>query len=654
MCAARFLEVLLGRALPLVVLVALVLPAVARAHTSLVRADPADGSVLSAAPKSVRFVFDDDVRLVSGVKAVRNEGGSVLRGQPRVAGGRVLVVPLRSGLGEGDYTVLWKVISDDGHKLAGVISFGVGVGRAPPTAALTVDSGPSVQDVVSRWVFFAGLLTAIGAALFRLAVGPVPSRLLLVAFLLTFIGVSGAIHDVSLSTRFGEVMVAAAVIAGCGAVLAAVAPLNRHLDRLASLAALLLLPIPSLAGHALDRGRPGYAVVVDVLHVAAASLWLGGLVALALALRAGRGGPETLRRFSTLALASVLLLAVTGVVRAYTELDSVSQLWSTGYGRLLIVKSVLLVSLAGIGWLNRYRILPHLSLPALRRNVAVELALFAVLIGAVALLTDLRPGRDRSAAVAAVRVQVGPPPLPGRRMLVQGRQDGERAVALAYRAPRAEVTVMGPDGFGVNGVAVRIAGADARPCGPGCYEALVPPAQRVPVSVDGRHLVFHLPRAVRPAATLVARATEAFRALDSVAYLERLASSPRNRVVAQFTLESPNRLEYRIQGGAAGIVIGSRRWDREPGRGWVLSPWQPTSQPEPIWAGGVTNAYLLKTTPTTYVVSFLKPVGRAWFTLDLDRRTLLPSHLSMTAPAHFMTHAYSGFNAPARIRPPKP
>jgi copper transport protein len=649
----RFLEVLLGRALLLVILVALVLPAAARAHASLVRTDPADGTVLSAAPKSVRFFFDDDVRLVSGVKAVRNGGGSVLRSQPHIAGGRVLVVPLRSGLEDGDYTVLWRVISDDGHKLAGVISFGVGAGRAPPTAALTVDSGPSVQDVVSRWVFFVGLLTAVGAAFFRLAVGPVPSRLLLVAFLLTFIGVSGAVHDVSLSTRFGGVMAAAAVIAGCGAFFAAVAPLNRYLDLLASIAALLLLPVPSLAGHALDSGRPGYAVVVDVLHVAAASLWLGGLVALALALRAGRVGPDTLRRFSTLALASVLVLAVTGVVRAYTELGSLSQVWSTGYGRVLIVKSVLLTLLAAIGWLNRYRILPRLSLPALRRNVAVELALFAVLVGAVALLTDLRPGRDRIAA-AAVRVQVGPPPLPAPRMLVQGRQDGKLAVALAYRAPGAEVTVIGPNGFGVNGLAVRIAGAQARPCGPGCYGAFFAPTSKVTVSVDGRRLVFQLPRAVRPAATLVARATEAFRVLDSVSYLERLASSPRNRVVARFTLESPNRLEYRIRGGAAGIVIGPRRWDREPGRGWVPSPWQPTSQPEPIWAGGITNAYLLRSTPTTYVVSFLKPVGRAWFTVALDRRTLLPRQLSMTAPAHFMTHVYSGFNGPARIRPPAP
>jgi len=649
---------LLLRALPLAVLAALVLPAAAQAHASLVRTDPRDGAVLAASPGSVRFVFDDDVRLVSGVRAIRKGGGSILLGKPRIAGGRVLVVPLRSGLRDGDYSVLWRVLSDDGHKLAGVISFGVGAGRAPPVPALTVGSGPTVQDVVSRWLFFAGLLTAVGAAFFRLAVGPVPSRLQLGAFLLTFIGISGAIHDVSLSTRFGAVMAAAAVIAGCGALVAAIAPLNPRLELLPSFVALLLVPLPSLAGHALDSGRPGYAVVVDVLHVAAASLWLGGLVSFGLALRGGEDRAATLRRFSNLALVSVLVLAATGVVRAYTELDSVSQVWSTGYGQVLIVKTALLILLAGIGWLNRYRILPRASLPALRRNVAVELSLFIVLIGAVALLTDLRPGRDRVAAAVVeervVEAQTGPPPLPAPRMVVQARQDGELGVALGYRAPRAEVTVLDPDGRGVNGLAVRIAGTEARPCGPGCYGASLAPMPNVPVSVDGRRFVFRAPGALRPADVLISRATEAFRALNSVAYLERLASGPKNRVVADFTLESPNRLEYRIRRGASGIIIGPRRWDRQRGGKWVLSQWQPTSQPEPIWAGGVTNAYVLRTTPTTYVVSFLKPIGPAWLTLVLDRRTLLPQHLSMIAPAHFMTHRYSGFNAPARIHPPAP
>jgi copper transport protein len=652
--AASFLEALTLRiALPLLVLLSvLAFPEAAWAHARLLRTVPRDGAVLGSAPTRVRVAFDDDVRLASGIKAIRNGGGSVLAGKPRVVGGRVLVIPLRAGLGGGDYTVLWRVLSDDGHKLSGVLAFGVGTGRAPPQAALSADNGPSLQDVVSRLLFFAGLLTAGGAAFFRFAVGPVPVRLMLGAFLLVFVGVSGVAHDVSVATRFGTVMAVAAVVSGIGAVLAAVAPVYRRLEPLPFLAGFALLPLPTLAGHSLDRGRPLLEPVFDFLHVAAASFWLGGLLALGLALTAAGDRAPMLRRFSNVALASVGVLAATGVIRAFAELRSLDQVWSTGYGRLLIVKTVLLAALVTIGWLNRYRLLPRLSLDGLRRNVAVELALFAALVAAVALLTDLRPGRDRLAR-AAVTEAKGPPPLPADGMWVQAREGGEFGVALAVDPPDAEVLVLGPDDNGVNGLAVTIAGAEARSCGAGCYRAPWSAARRVvKVSVAGRALVFRAPAKLRPADALVARATRAFRSLRSVDYVERLASSPRNKVVAEFTLERPDRLEYRIRGGADGIIIGSRRWDREGGATWVPSPQDPTPQPEPIWAGHFTNAYLLETTPTTYVVSFLKPTGPVWFTLRLDRRTFLPRSMRMTAAAHFMTQRYASFNAAPRIQPP--
>jgi hypothetical protein len=122
--------------------------------------------------------------------------------------------------------------------------------------------------------------------------------------------------------------------------------------------------------------------------------------------------------------------------------------------------------------------------------------------------------------------------------------------------------------------------------------------------------------------------------------------------VSTFTLERPNRLEYHIRGGASGIVIGTRRWDRDAGGPWLASQQTPTPQPEPIWAGHVTNAFLLEKTRSTYVVSFMKPLGPTWFTLRLDRRTLLPRRMRMTTSAHFMTHRYTRFNAAPRIRPP--
>ena len=640
------------RALSVAVLCALIFPAAGWAHATLVRVEPAEGAVLRAPPASVRLVFDENIRVGSGVRAIRNDGGSVLAAKPQVVGGRTLVVPLRRGLRDGDYTVLWRVVSDDGHTVAGVTAFGVGAGRPPPTAALSVGNGPSVRDVVSRWLLFAGLLTAVGAAFFRFAVGPVPVRLLLGSFVVVFVGVAGLLHDVSVSSRFGGAMVALASIAGVGALVAAVAPVYPRLEPAAFALALLLLPWPSIAGHALDRGRSPVEVVVDVLHVAAASVWLGGLVALALALRGSGDKARIMRRFSNIAFASVAVLGVTGVVRALSELRAFSQLWTTGYGRALLVKTALLAGLVVIGWMNRYRLVPRAEVAGLRRNVAAELVLFAGLVVAVALLTDLRPGRDRVALAAPVAAK-GPPPLPRNDMVVQGAEAGPYAVGLAYRPHGEEVIVLGPDGSAVNGLVVTVNGVQTRPCGSGCYGASVSLRGTAKVVVRrGGTASFHIPEHPRPAAALVARATGRFRSLDSVDYIERLASSPRDRVVAAFTLERPNRLEYRIRGGASGIVIGSRRWDRNGKGPWVASPQQPTSQPEPIWAGHVTNVFLLGATRSFYVVAFMKALGPTWFTVRLDRRTLLPHDLHMTTAAHFMAHRYTSFNAPDKIKPP--
>ena len=421
----------------------------------------------------------------------------VLAGEARVVGGRTLVVPLRQGLRDGDYTVLWRVVSDDGHTIAGVTAFGIGAGRQAPTAALAVGNGPSTKDVVSRWLLFAGLLTAVGAAFFRFAVGPVPLRLMLGSFLLVFVGVSGLLHDVPVSSRFGGTMAAVALVSALGAVFAAIAPMYPVLEPVVFGLALVLLPGPSIAGHALDRGRSPIEVVADVVHVAAASVWLGGLVALGLSLRAPGDHMRTLRRFSNIALVSVAVLAATGVVRALSELDSVSQLWTTGYGRALIVKSALLAVLVVLGWINRYRLVPRARVDGVRRNVAAELVLFAGLVVAVALLTDLRPGRDRAAAAATA---TGPPPLPAKDMVVQAREAGTLAVALGVRQQGGEVFVLGPDGAAVNGLSVRVNGVTAGSCGNGCYGAFVPLRRTATVTVNGRKLTFAIPANRTPAA----------------------------------------------------------------------------------------------------------------------------------------------------------
>ena len=263
-------------------------PGSAQGHANLIRSDPPNRAVLEAPPRVVRLFFDDAVRARPGIKAIRNAGASILGGKPRVVDERTLVIPLRRGLSRGDYTILWRALPDDGHPLAGILTFGVGVGRAPPQPALTLHGGQQPLQIFERWLFLGGVLAASGAALFTLtlrkAAAP-PQGLFFVAFLLVVAGGVPLVTATSLSTRFGAVVMGAVVVAGVGAAFAAAARRYPRVAPATWLIALVLLPAPSLAGHALDAGRSRFELPVDILHVAASSTWFGGLLALAIHMR---------------------------------------------------------------------------------------------------------------------------------------------------------------------------------------------------------------------------------------------------------------------------------------------------------------------------------------------------------------------------------
>src|SRR5919199_6022782 len=112
------------RRLLVVAALALVTAQPAFAHATFLRSTPANGAVLARAPREVRVEFDDDVRVGKRNAAIRNGGGSVLAGRPRVVAGKTLVLRVPH-LRDGDYTVRWSVISDDGHQEEGVLAFAV-------------------------------------------------------------------------------------------------------------------------------------------------------------------------------------------------------------------------------------------------------------------------------------------------------------------------------------------------------------------------------------------------------------------------------------------------------------------------------------------------------------------------------------------------
>ncbi len=185
-----------------VAVASLAFPALASAHATLLRTIPADGAVLDHAPNSVRVIFDDTVRVAGGNTVVDNGSrASVLEGKA-VARGHVVTLPLRTDLRDGDYTVRWSIVSDDGHREQGVLAFAVGQGRAPPRAVLGASAPLSGIDLLLRTLYFLGILVGGGAAVFGLLarselgerlLRPL-AHLLFFALLATFLGASGMVH----------------------------------------------------------------------------------------------------------------------------------------------------------------------------------------------------------------------------------------------------------------------------------------------------------------------------------------------------------------------------------------------------------------------------------------------------------------------------
>jgi copper transport protein len=659
--ASTGLRVSLGRvrlvAVVAAIVAALVLPGAAFAHATLLQTTPANGTVLAKAPKSVTVLFDDSVRVAKGNAAVDNATqASVLAGKASVQGRR-LTIPLRP-LADGAYSVRWSIVSEDGHREKGVLAFAVGEGAAPHSVL-----GASVpltwSDILLRTLYYLGVLAGGGLAAFgilgRRILGPALQRplshLLFFSLLLVFLGGSGILHAAPPGTRFALVLKVALTVSLAGGSAAALAPTIPKLLPVAYAAALALLAAPMLSGHALDRDQPRVlSVIADLAHLASAAVWLGGLIAVVYAVPRATEEDATRRaavaRFSNAALVSVVVLGVSGIARALTELSSVSQLWSTSYGRALLVKTAIFVPLLGVGALNRTVLIRVFR--RVRRSARVEVVAIVGIVVAVAILTELAPGRKGAGSLAAAPLAAArPPTFPPLDAVVDAHELGSLAVAIAREPSRMTVTIIGPDATGVDGRNVRVDGATAKPCGSGCYRAPSPKAGRLVVSIGGRTLKFDVASEAPDATALLARITRTYRASRTIVFDETLASSPTNATTTRFTVVAPHRLAYQTRGGGPGaIVVGARRWDRSNDQ----APWQPSSQTPidvttPYWTEP-TNAHLV----APHTITFLDRRIPGWFRLTFAGSRPTVQH--MTAAAHFMTDRYVGFDGPVEVSPP--
>lgn len=247
-----------------------------------------------------------------------------------------------------------------------------------------------------------------------------------------------------------------------------------------------LLALPALAGHATIQSPVWLFAPVNVIHVAATSVWLGGIVGLligALTLPRDDGDPAVgtrtlgvaLARFSPIALGCVAVLIATGVVQALIEVSAWSQFVNTGYGRAIIVKVVALSVLIALGARQRRRSIPAVTAavqadapptgPArlLVQTLGAELTMLVVVLAAVGSLAGSAPAKEgdttnaMTGAMAANGTTAGAGATSGMAMS-NGTAGGAQTTAL-LGAARVTISVT-PASVGPNKITLTL--TDAR------------------------------------------------------------------------------------------------------------------------------------------------------------------------------------------------
>lgn len=478
------------------------------AHTTLVSSQPAHGETLPESPEEIVLELSDEVDVVAEpVRLYDHDGADVPVGEARADGVEV-TVPV-SPLGDGTYVVVWRVTALDGHPVSGSFWFRVGDASAaagpigtgaeqaseravvPAPAVTNLEGGGAGQrilDVASpvvQFCVFIAVILLVGGALFvswvwpQGATSPRVRRIIFLGWLLMAVGTAAAVGLRAVAGAGGSLTGAARVDALTAVIqshagrawlarlglLVVVAVAWRHLfpafwkgataraERAAPhwltvvIIGLGLLTTVSVTGHAASGDLVPVALVVDVVHLGAVALWLGGLTILFLVvLRVGPGGraagrwgrqrhqpkhlrvarqmarhamgpayplctgtgqprqgahhtvEQVVRRFSVVASGAVVVIVVTGLFQSWRHLRSAAAVTETTFGRSLVLKLGLVTLVLVVAGASRWAVRRWEGLGTasrLRRAVLAEAVLALAVLGVTSVLVNASPGGEQ-------------------------------------------------------------------------------------------------------------------------------------------------------------------------------------------------------------------------------------------------------------------
>ena len=386
------------------------------AHASLAASEPRDGAVLAEAPKRVELHFNEKVtagaiQLIDGNGRLRDDAAVDARDE-------AIVVTLPPDLPQGTSIVSYRVISADGHPVAGSVSFSVG---APTATRMPDNADGNISGLIwlARIGLYLGLFAGIGGTFFVnwIAREQAASRAILAAMI---VGVVSAVASLGLQgvDLLGlplSSLVAAApwgIALGTSlgpSLLVAIAALGLGMSAMRSKRAGRILSAIAISGVGLALAASGHAATAPpqlltrpavFLHGIAVAFWLGAMMPLIAMLWSRKGAAlPIVQRFSTIAVPVVAVLALTGLTLAIIQVESFGALVTTKYGNILSIKLVLVAVLLGLAALNRFRFTPALARGAgaakpLSRSILLECMAALGILAVVALWRFTPPPRS--------------------------------------------------------------------------------------------------------------------------------------------------------------------------------------------------------------------------------------------------------------------
>jgi copper transport protein len=472
----------------------------ASAHAVLVSTDPVEGSVVAARPGRVSLVFGEAVQLPPNAVRVFDPDGIEVddqRAHLTSADGRAVGIGLLPGAARGTYTVAWRVISADTHPVSGAFTFSVGHPSATAPATATGGS-PAVGLLygITRFLGYLGYAAMVGAGAFLLVCWPPGCRSSTSARVAAFgwatvvlassatlvlqgpygngTGLAGIFEPGATATTLalplgGALVVrmllltaAAGYLGLLGRQLPAATPRRRRwLTGIGAMLAGGLAATWAVSGHAGVGPGAELALPLDIAHLIAMAVWLGGLLTLAAELF--RAPAETLHRgaavgrFSTTASVCVAVVAASGVYQSWRQLGDWAAFLDTAYGRILLAKIVAVGALLTVAGFARRAVRTGDAAPLLRRAVLVEAVVGGVVLALTATLVNAEPAREERAEFRGTHVAGTVPVAPA---------SGYRALPFHTGGPGGDGTLdvrLSPGRGGPNSIDVTVLGAGGAP-----------------------------------------------------------------------------------------------------------------------------------------------------------------------------------------------